>query len=153
MIEKNRMLHSIGVVQYMYDNAETYGLNPDYMFLLGLLHDIGYIRGCKEGHELYGSILFDNFVHTYSKENLIEFKTQISDFIKEHATLPSDYLETNKNIPRELFLLWKADMSVDGEGNLVSFDERLQKLAIKYGKDSSAYRKCEELIEWLKKEI
>ena len=33
-----------GVAEYMYAHAEDRGLNKDSMYLLGLLHDIGYVN-------------------------------------------------------------------------------------------------------------
>lgn len=52
------MAHNIGVAEYMRENAEKYGLPADEMYVMGLLHDIGYIKQHK-GHEEYGAELLE----------------------------------------------------------------------------------------------
>ena len=41
-INENKKKHMFGVVQFMYEQAPKYNLNPEEMYTLGLLHDIGY---------------------------------------------------------------------------------------------------------------
>lgn len=50
IISREKILHMWGVAEYMYQNASKYELKPDKMYVLGLLHDIGYIKG-KQDHE------------------------------------------------------------------------------------------------------
>lgn len=57
-INRFKMAHNIGVAEYMRENAEKYGLPADEMYVMGLLHDIGYIKQHK-GHEEYGAELLE----------------------------------------------------------------------------------------------
>ena len=139
-IPKERIAHMHGVAEWMYEHAEEYGCeNKDEMYLLGLIHDIGYIYG-KEGHEQNGGELvgLDNF---YGK------------FIQAHGLTPQEYMDCNacfsSEIPNEMILLWTADMMVDLSGEAVGFKARLEGIANRYGKDSEPYRVCKETIVWL----
>ncbi len=60
-IDTNQEAHMIGVAENMYHHANKYGLDPEEMYLIGLLHDIGYISRSKEGHEQYGATLIKMF--------------------------------------------------------------------------------------------
>ena len=53
-ISENRMAHMHGVAEFMYEHAPLFRLNPDVMYILGLLHDIGYVHG-KHLHEVHGT--------------------------------------------------------------------------------------------------
>lgn len=55
-----------------------------------------------------------------------------------------------EDIPKELILLWEADVSVDSMGNEVGFKNRLTDIGLRYGFDSLPYRIVEEIINWLK---
>jgi HD superfamily phosphodiesterase len=136
----------IGVAEYMYTNASKYNLNGEKMYVLGLLHDIGYISGSKNGHEEYGAELLKN-CFPGSESNLLEI-------IKIHDITPQEYMRINnckkENIPKELLLLLEADMMVDLSGEAVGFNKRLEAIKNHYGEDSNPYRICHETIEWLK---
>lgn len=140
-IQCDRVLHMHGVAEYMYANAARYDLDPANMYLLGYLHDIGYLFG-KEEHELKGAELvgLDSF---YGK------------LIAAHGLTPrqfAEYSETNeKKIPAEMILLWEADMMVDLTGEAVGYEKRLEGIAERHGKESRVYRRCYETIDWLKK--
>ncbi|MBR0384343.1 MAG: HD domain-containing protein [Eubacteriaceae bacterium] len=57
-ISEERIRHMHGVAEFMYKRAKDYKLDAEEMYLLGLLHDIGYIQGFEEGHgELLGNKL------------------------------------------------------------------------------------------------
>ena len=142
MINKNRELHMFGVANYMYQNAEKYNLDKNEMYLLGLMHDIGYLIDEKNHEEIGGEFL--------KSQNY-----KYADFIKHHATIPSIYMKlkdcTESEIPKELILLWTADMSIDLNGKNIGFDERLKDIGLRHGKDSTAYKNCEKMIDWLRK--
>lgn len=141
-IPENRVKHMHGVAEYMYKNAEKYGLDADKMYVLGLLHDVGYLVDDKE-HEVMGSRLLE------------ELGYKNSDTISWHGTTPRDFLRLRdcESAPSDLILLWEADMSVDSRGMRVSFDERLFDIRLRYGLDSIEYRKAKETVEWLKENI
>ena len=52
-INENKIAHMVGVAEWMRERAEDYGLNPDVMYAIGLLHDVGYLQG-RVGHEKRG---------------------------------------------------------------------------------------------------
>ena len=145
-IPKERLAHMIGVAEYMYTNAARYNLDSKKMYVLGLLHDIGYISGNKSGHEEYGAELLKN-CFPGSESNLLEI-------IKMHDITPQEYIESNNckkdDIPKELLLLLEADMMVDLSGEVVGFDTRLEAIKNHYGEYSNPYKICHETIEWLK---
>lgn len=139
-ISEDRIKHMHGVAEYMYRNANKYGLNPEEMYILGLLHDIGYLRG-KLDHEVNGAKVSMKSDYKYSS------------LISWHGTTPLDYMRLRdcsiEDIPKELILLWEADLSVNSLGYEVSFNERLKDIGLRYGFDSIQYRLAKEKITWL----
>ncbi len=140
-ISEDRMAHMHGVAEYMYEHAEEYGgLNKEEMYLLGLLHDIGYLYG-KEGHEQSGA-------------RLLGLDTHYGQLIHAHGLTPREYMYCHcclpSEIPSELILLWTADMMVDLTGKVVGFKARLEDIAQRHGKNSEPYRICKETMTWLK---
>lgn len=140
MISANRLIHMNGVAKYMHSHASEYGLDKDKMFLLGYLHDIGYYQE-KEDHDKSGADLVEK----------IDMGTAKS--IRYHSMTPYEYMAAHNckesDIPKELILLWEADMSIGSNGKNVGFTKRLQSIGDRYGTDSIVYKKCEEKIEWL----
>ena len=138
-IDKDRIAHMHGCAEYMYRHAEEYRQDPDEMYLLGLVHDIGYVNG-KKGHEAYGA-------------NIRGLSNRLSYVIRLHGTTPQEYISDHSGwplmIPPELILLWEADMHIDGKGNEVTYEERLAEMAAIYGIESEPFRVCEDTIEWL----
>lgn len=139
-ISNNKIAHMHGVAEYMYKHAEEFGCeNKDEMYLLGLVHDIGYLYGAKN-HEQNGA-------------NLLGVDTYYGKFIFAHGLTPQEYMQQNScfptEIPNELILLWTADMTVDFNGNEVGFIERLNDIGKRHGIDSEAYIKSKEKILWL----
>ena len=55
MIDENRIKHILSVARLMKENAEKLGLDPEEMFTLGYLHDIGYEFGGSEEHHIKGA--------------------------------------------------------------------------------------------------
>ena len=140
-ISKERMAHMHGVAEYMYKHAEDFGLeNKDEMYLLGLLHDIGYLYGSKEEHEQRGAELLDDYKYV--------------NFVQAHGLTPQEYKACygyfDYEIPKEMLLLWTADMMIDLTGEEVGFEERLKGMEQECGLDSDAYRICKEIIDYLK---
>lgn len=139
-ISENRMAHMHGVAEFMYEHAPLFRLNPDVMYILGLLHDIGYVHG-KHLHEVHGSEMMENLAFPYA------------DIIKFHGTTPSAYMQMldcrENEIPKELILLWMADMSVDLTGKNVGYNARLDDIGTRLGFDSLAYMHCKETISFL----
>lgn len=141
-ITENKIKHIHNVAEYMYENAERYNIDAETAYTIGLLHDIGYIK-CKEGHAEAGASI------------LAKMRFEYSNIIRYHGTTPNDYMIKKKcskdKIPKELILLWEADMHVDSKGNQVSFDDRLKDIEYRYGKDSTQYKTSLEIVVWLSK--
>ena len=141
LITNERMAHMHGVAEWMYEHAEEYDCeNKDEMYLLGLIHDIGYIYGNKEEHEQKGA-------------ELLGLNTYYGKFVQAHGLTPQEYMDCNgcfdSEIPNEMILLWTADMMVDSKGNVVGFKARLDDIEQRYGIDSESYRICKEIMLWL----
>ena len=126
-----------GVAEYMYENADIYGLDPNRMYLLGLLHDIGYIYN-GELHELKGSTLLDNLGYADA------------DIIMWHGTPPDEYEKlTGKPISKELKYLIEADIKIGPNGDEMEYDERLRDIQMRYGEDSREAKIAERIVGWL----
>ena len=140
-ISKKRMAHMHGVAEWMYAHAEEYGCeNKDEMYLLGLVHDIGYLYGSKEEHEQKGA-------------ELLGLDTYLGRFVQAHGLTPQEYTDCHGgigcDIPKEMILLWTADMTVDLSGEAVGFKKRLDDIGKRHGTDSEPYRICKETMLWL----
>ena len=138
-ISKDRILHMWGVAEYMYQNASKYGLKPDKMYVLGLLHDIGYIKG-KQDHEWYGCELMQRLGFKYSEE------------IKLHGNSIEDIFNSFHSMTSELRLLLEADLSIGLNGEYLEYEARLRDIGNRYGFDSDAYCVCKETVAWLNSE-
>ncbi len=144
LIPDERIAHMHGVAEWMYEHAEEYGLqNKDEMYILGLLHDIGYIYG-KADHEQKGA-------------ELLGLDTYYGRFINYHGLTPQEYMACHgcldSEIPNEMILLWTADMMVDMSGKAVGFKTRLEGIREKYGVDSHPYYVCRETMIWLENRL
>ncbi len=140
-ITNERIAHMHGVAEWMYEHAEEYGCEKkDEMYLLGLIHDIGYLYGSKEEHEQRGA-------------ELLGIDTYYGKIIQAHGLTPQEYMDNYAclefEIPNEMILLWTADMMVDLSGNAVGFKARLDEIEKKHGTESVPYRVCKETMFWL----
>lgn len=132
---ENRYKHCYSVGKKMYQYAKDV-LKWDEntcveMFVLGNLHDIGYeMNGNCFGHD---KVLADALHGSYRYSNEIEL----------HAGLQKRY-----DTPA-MRLLYFADMTVDGEGNWCTFEERLQDIRTRYGKESEEYKESVQIAEYL----
>ena len=145
-----------GVAELMYKYYKAFGcetLTREECYFLGLVHDIGYMNG-KTDHELNGGLLL---------AGICEFKNQslFARYVAYHGDTPREYMErrmcSEDDIPRELILLWWADMMVEscGEnaGEVVGFKRRLASLRERYGENSRPYQICKQTMEWLNSQI
>ena len=134
----DRILHSHGVAEYMYSNAGRYELNPDEMYVLGLLHDIGYVSD-KANHESAGALLLQKLGYNGYEP------------ILWHGTTPDDFLSNRKQntLPSELRLLLEANLQINSKGEFVGYMSRLDEVKEEYGINSRVYRVCRSTIEWL----
>lgn len=104
-----------GVAEYMYKHAEDYGLDPEEMYLLGLLHDIGYLEG-KIKHAQHGADILQK----------IKFPHKYQIAVERHG----DILKEKDHPSLELMLLIEADMHViPGSSKEVTYRDRLEEIA------------------------
>ena len=137
MIDVSRSNHILGVARK--SKVLALKLNPNNkkyaedMFLLGILHDIGYeFTKNHEDHSRIGGEILKRANYNYWEE----------------VSLHGD--DCVENMSDELFLLNYADMTTGTNGEDVSFKERLDEIANRFGAKSSAYKKCVKVIERLK---
>ena len=140
-INRYKMAHMIGVAEYMRERAVDYQLDPDKMYVVGLLHDIGYLQGRQE-HEAYGSFLLSSII---TDENLL---CAIANHGRNLKAIESVY--GKEVITSEFALLMEADASVDARGFRVGFSGRLKDVANRYGKDHPAYLNMKDNIDYIK---
>lgn len=140
-INRFKMAHMIGVAEYMRERAKDYGLNPDVMYTVGFLHDIGYVKGRaeheKHGAEILGAIGVDEdilFAIAHHGENAREVQ-------KEYG---------KECITPEFVLTLEADMSVNAQGYRVGFEGRLADIEKRYGKEHIAVATVKDNIAFIK---
>lgn len=136
MIEENRWKHILAVAQKAKKLATKFKPKDNKfaedMFLLGLLHDIGYeFSEDNLNHANIGGEILKRNGYKYWQE----------------VALHSD--ETVEYMTDELFILNCADIMIDINGEEFTFDERLENVAGRYGKNE-LYKKCLIAIERLK---
>lgn len=135
VISSERTAHMHGVAEYMYRHAadDFYDLDPRECYLLGYIHDIGYIDGKSHHEENGGNLLkisgYDNWKQVFHHADLLNM-----DSIRD----------------KKLILLIEADMKVDMSDKEVGYDRRLESVAERHGRSSRAYKLCRKNVEFLK---
>ncbi len=119
-IDNGRIQHMHDVAEYMYENAKDYELDniKDKLYVIGLIHDVGSIIN-RASHEEYGADLL----------SAMGLEEKYVDIIRYHGSSPEQYCEdhniTEEDIPKELLLLWEADLHIGPDGQYMSFKERI----------------------------
>ena len=134
MISNDRLNHMINVARLMKQYCEEKGFQKKYceeMFTLGMLHDIGYEFGEHLNHNQIGSELLKQQGYKYYNEVLW------------HGVPHCNYTSL------ELDILNYADMHINGKGELVSFEERLNDIKNRYNQNSVTYKNAEIIIDSL----
>ena len=149
-INKYKMAHNIGVAECMRENAYKYNLDPDIMYVVGLLHDIGYLQG-REGHEHKGADILRRMgikeQYIYAIENHGKDLSKLSEMY---------YNETGKQLIEEcpeIIALCEADMSVNSKGYKVGFDKRLNELRYRYQDKEDFDNRAENTVSYLKEQL
>ena len=133
-LSNNKIKHAHAVAEWMYLHAHEYNLDPERMYVLGLLHDIGYLRG-KTGHA-------NNGAEITSK---IGLDHEMIYAIKNHG-MDLRYLE----VTPELLLLVRADLQIDYEGDFIGYEARIGGIKVRYGEDSIQYKRVAGTYAYLK---
>lgn len=131
-LSQNKCLHSKSVADYMYEYADGPLDYKEDMYLLGLIHDIGYIQGKAEGHAKYGGNILHRAGYKYWRE------------VYYHGNVGMDYSS------KELDLLNSADLQIDYMGKRIGYDERLSDIKRRYGEESKQYKNAFQLMERLR---
>lgn len=120
MVSEDRKKHIWAVAEFLKKSAIERNMSSEdceSLYTLGLLHDIGYEFAEQEdykNHNAIGGNLLKAQNYKYWKE------------VYYHGVVNSPYQS------RFLDLLNWADMHIDGMGNYVSFDGRLEELSKRY---------------------
>ncbi len=136
-INENRKSHMFGVAEFMYREAPKYGLDPDEMYVLGLLHDIGYIRGGWCEHEEEGRKLMSSLGFRHA------------DAIGTHGI----DVDENTVLSKEAMLLIAADSCVDYKGNIGTYASRRKDIDERYDPSDKDYwlARFDKRVELLRK--
>ena len=133
----DKLKHSYSVANKMVELGKKRSLNNEQLeelFLLGLLHDIGYQFGDKDSHNIVGGNILKNNDYKYWQE------------VYYHGNPTSEY----KSLYLDILNI--ADMMIDKYGNDVGFDKRLEDIKERYGIDSIQYKNSVEIVNKLKGE-
>lgn len=130
----SKPIHSQAVAAKMRELAPLYGLDPDKMSVLGMLHDIGYTLTDKsENHGFIGG------EHLKSTINFPYWKE-----VYWHGMYPCPYSSP------ALDLLNYADLTTSPMGEDVTVDERIYEIGCRCGFDSLKYVMAKELANQTK---
>lgn len=132
-ITEPKLSHISAVADLMYERALAATGDQSYaekMYVLGFVHDIGYVFGSK-GHAEAGGAL------------LAKCGFEFADEVSLHGTADPDQPSF------ELDLLQWCDMSVGPGGERMCFEERLEDIKIRYGEDSEQYTGAVEMTKRL----
>ena len=132
MISDDRIKHIFGVARLMKQFCIENNFDEKYceeMFSLGMLHDIGYEFSEHADHNFVGGELLKRQNYKYYNEVMF------------HGVPDSTYSS------KELDILNFADMHIDGKGNFVSFDERLDDIKNRRGEKSDAFINSKKIID------
>lgn len=140
----NKNRHMKSVAEVMYENAGALGINPEEAYVVGLLHDVGYIaveRDSKESHGQKGAEILER----------MGLKGDALDAVRYHGTNCYQLIENGglKNVSPMLVLTQYADMSVNHKGEKVGFEGRLKDIGKRYGRDSVAYINAKSTVNFL----
>lgn len=133
MISFDRMTHQLSVARDLVEQAQSRGAYSEQelqnLFVLGYLHDIGYeFATDPDDHAAIGGEVLKRLGFTYWAE------------VANHGNPESSYSSA------ELDLLNSADMHTSSTGERVTYAERLQDIADRYGEDSPRYQNARTII-------
>lgn len=134
-LSDDKLRHIRAVAEVMRDTALANGLGDeeaDRMYLLGLVHDVGYLHGAR-GHAGRGADLLASAGYELAEE------------VRLHGRLVDDPSDA-------LLMLWHADLSCDWRGRRVGYDERLAGVIERYGEGSEQARNVRAIVGRLQAE-
>lgn len=144
----NKNRHMKSVAEVMYDNAKAVGLNPETAYVVGLLHDVGYIAIDKD------TPMFEKISHAKEGARILEgmgISGDNLDAVKFHGVNGYKMIEDGnmKRVSPMLLLLQYADMSVDRKGEKVGFAKRLMDIAERYGNNGVEHQNAVDTVNFI----
>lgn len=126
-VDKKRLYHSLMVAKKMKEIAyERYPESEEFvqdMFVLGLVHDMGYeFVDSQLDHEREGGLILKRQNYQYWKE------------VYWHGNPNSEYQS------EALDILNIADIQTNHDGKYVTVEERLEGIRSRYGSETSQYK-------------
>jgi len=167
-INRHKMKHMSSVAGYMYYRAKDYGVEPEMAYMLGLMHDIGYLCG-RRGHEQKGAELLDMFgsdrtyiacvnFHGVNPYKLTDDNLSSAGYkdnpaadvesLRHCGQRPYEELAEDIKSNRYLTLLYEADMRVDADGKIVGFKARYNDINRRYD-DEDIAETCRDTIAYV----
>ncbi len=137
-MDEDRVKHSLAVAKKMTEIGREKNFSKEQIkevFLLGIVHDIGYEFDDSEYHDSHNSVGGDIL-----KNDNYKYWREVYYHGKPNCEYKSEYLD----------ILNEADMSVDKYGNDVGFVKRLEDIRSRYGEESNAYINSKMIIEEIK---
>lgn len=128
-LSDGKIKHSKAVAEFLFRNTRLTDRREE-MYILGLLHDIGYMKQDK-GHAVAGGEMLRD----------LGFKNW------QPVAYHGDPNNTSNTMTDELN--W-ADMLIDHEGNLVGYEARLAGIKARYGEKSTQYTDAQRIISKLR---
>lgn len=129
IITDDRIAHMHKVAEYMYAHAKDYGLEheKEQIYVLGLLHDVGAIRG-SENHAYSG----------YDMLRMMNLSQKWLAVINTHSMSPTKYCKyygINRDaVPPIQILMWDADMHYGPAGEYMTWEECAAKRQAEWNK-------------------
>lgn len=137
MISENKLKHMLGVARECRNLARQKNLSEDLcdaMFIMGLLHDVGYED--EEG-SMHGSVS-EEFIRSFQK-----YSEDCCNAIFCHGLLFDNW---------DMFdeILNRADMTISHTGDKITMEERLKGIEERWGSDSVHYKHACDVVKKLK---
>lgn len=137
-ITTNRLKHCNRVAEKMKEltiaNPKQYPYDPDEMYILGFVHDVGYGLGASpKNHAFVGAEILKNSGYKYWKE--VYYHTSDQDVYNSPA----------------LTLLNFADLTTSPNGEDMSIPERIGDISARYGQGSEQVNDALAVMNKLKK--
>ena len=139
MISENKIKHCLGVARACRGLAISHNLPSDMvdaMFVMGLLHDIGYEQEPDSNH---GNKSFEMI------ENFIKYQKEANEAIMCHGLVSTD-------MQWSIFdeILNQADMIIGHDGSHTTIADRLKGIRDHWGEDSIHYQHALNVVEKIK---
>lgn len=136
-LSKNKILHSMGVANFLYSYAISHDWDKETaenLYITGLLHDIGYLDNpTGENHAEKGATILER--NGYASE--------YCNIIRNHGKITDE-------ISQEQRLLWLADLCIDNTGNYIGYEARYASICERYNANDTRLLNIQTVINDLR---